>query len=77
MTEDALKSEAFHHATLKSESYRSIGLLCLLGALMIFALARGIATGERQLVVLQFVVLGSRHRSRSDDAASDQESASR
>src|SRR5688500_13957435 len=58
MTEDELKSDAFHQATLKSESYRNVGLLCLMGALMVFVLARGIATGERQLVVFQFIVLG-------------------
>ena len=58
MTEDALNSEAFHHATLKSESYRTIGMLCLLVALMIFALARGVATGQHQLVAFQFIVLG-------------------
>src|SRR5688572_18016979 len=57
MTQDALKSEGFHHATLKSESYRSIGLLCLLGALTVFAVARGVATRQVQLVVFQFIVL--------------------
>jgi serine phosphatase RsbU (regulator of sigma subunit) len=57
MTEAALKSEAFHHATLKSESYRVIGLLCLLGALLIFAVARGVATRQVQLVVFQLIVL--------------------
>jgi serine phosphatase RsbU (regulator of sigma subunit) len=58
MTADALTSEAFHHATLKSESYRTIGMLCLLVALMIFALARGVAIGQHQLVAFQFIVLG-------------------
>jgi serine phosphatase RsbU (regulator of sigma subunit) len=57
MPEAALQSEAFHHATLKSESYRVIGLLCLLGALLIFAVARGVATRQVQLVVFQFIVL--------------------
>jgi serine phosphatase RsbU (regulator of sigma subunit) len=57
MTEDALQSSAFHHATLKSESFRSIGLLCLVGALIIFAVARGVATRQVQLVVFQFIVL--------------------
>ena len=57
MTKDALKSEAFHHATLKSESYRTVGLLWLLGALTVFAVTRGIATGQVQLVVFQFIVL--------------------
>ena len=57
MTGDALESEAFQRAALTSESYRTIGLLCLLGALTIFVIARGVATGDLQLVVLQFVFL--------------------
>ena len=58
MSEVALKSQAFQRATLQSESYRTTGLLCLLGALAIFLLARGIATGDVTTVVLQFVFLG-------------------
>lgn len=57
MGEAAFKSKAFQRAALKSESYRSIGLLCLLSALTIFAIARGVAAGDLQLVVLQLVFL--------------------
>lgn len=56
MNEEALKSEAFQQAALTSESYRTTGLLCLLGALGIFVIARGIMTGD-VLVILQFVFL--------------------
>lgn len=57
MTQAALKSEAFQRAALTSESYRSTGLLCLLGALAIFVILRGIASGDVLVVVLQFVFL--------------------
>ena len=57
MSEDALKSEAFQRAALTSESYRSTGLLCLLGALAIFVIARGIASGDVWVVVLQSIFL--------------------
>ena len=58
MSEDALKSEAFRRAALTSESYRSTGVLFLLGALAIFVIARGIASGNSPLVILQFLFLG-------------------
>ena len=57
MSEAALKSQAFQRAALTSESYRTTGLLCLLGTLAIFVVVRGIATGDFLLVVLQFVFL--------------------
>ena len=57
MSREALTSKAFRHATLKSESYRSVGLLCLLGGLTIFVVVRGVATWAVQLVALQLVVL--------------------
>jgi len=57
MSDDALKSEAFQRAVLTSESYRSTGLLFLLGALAIFAIVRGFATSDIRIVVLQFVFL--------------------
>jgi len=53
MTEEALQSEAFHRAEITSESYRTTGLLCLLGALTIFAIARGIAIGDYLLLLVQ------------------------
>ena len=57
MTKDALKSEAFQRAALTSESYRTTSLLCLLGALAIFVIVRGIASGDVPIVVLQFAFL--------------------
>lgn len=57
MNEDALKSEAFQRAALTSESYRTTGLLCLLAALAIFVLVRGLAIGDFPVVILQFVFL--------------------
>lgn len=58
MTDGVLKSEAFHRATLQSESYRTAGLLCLLGALTIFIVARSFATGDLLILGLQLVFLG-------------------
>jgi serine phosphatase RsbU (regulator of sigma subunit) len=54
---DVLKSEAFQLAALKSESYRSVGLLILLGAFAIFVVARGIAFGAYPLLVAQLALL--------------------
>ena len=57
MSEATLKSEAFQRAALTSESYRSTGLLCFLGVLTIFVIARGLATGDLPVVVLQLLFL--------------------
>jgi serine phosphatase RsbU (regulator of sigma subunit) len=57
MSQDALKSEAFQRAVLTSEAYRSTGLIFLLGALAILAIARGLATGNSPIVVVEFVFL--------------------
>jgi serine phosphatase RsbU (regulator of sigma subunit) len=57
MSEVALKSEAFQRATLTSESYRTTGLLCLLGALAVFVIVRGLAAGDFLVVILQFIFL--------------------
>lgn len=53
MSEDGVQSEAFHRAEITSEAYRTTGLLCLLGALTIFVIARGIAIGDFLLLALQ------------------------
>src|SRR6185503_17981671 len=58
MNKDVLKSEAFQRAALKSESYRSAGLLILLGALVIFVIARGVAIGEYAILATQLLLLG-------------------
>src|SRR6185369_17300167 len=57
MIEDALKAEAFQRAVLTSESYRTTGLLFLIAALAIFAIARAYVTGDVQVAVLQVVFL--------------------
>ena len=57
MSETALESQAFQRAALRSESYRTTGLLFLLSALALFVIARGVATGAFLLTVLQFVFL--------------------
>ncbi|HSE32828.1 MAG TPA: PP2C family protein-serine/threonine phosphatase [Pyrinomonadaceae bacterium] len=58
MTKDVLKSEAFQRAALKSESYRSFGLLILLAVLAVFVVARGVALGEYAILAMQLVLLG-------------------
>jgi serine phosphatase RsbU (regulator of sigma subunit) len=58
MNKDVLKSDAFQRAALKSESYRSAGLLILLGALVIFVIVRGISIGEYAILATQLLLLG-------------------
>ena len=58
MSDKAVKSRAFQRASLQSESYRTAGLLCLLGVLTIFVVARGVSTGDLKVLILQFVFLG-------------------
>ena len=57
MSKDAIQSEAFHRATLKSESYRVTGFLVLLAAIAVFVVARAIATGQHLLLVFQGLFL--------------------
>ena len=57
MSEDALQSEAFHRAEITSEAYRTTGLLCLLGVLAIFVIARGLVIGDFLLLALQLAFL--------------------
>ena len=57
MNKDVVKSEAFQLAALESESYRSVGLLILLGAFAVFVVARGIALGAYSLLVAQLALL--------------------
>ena len=57
MTEDALKSNAFRLAALKSESYRLVGLLWLLSAMLLFVIARGAATEHYVFLAFQLVIL--------------------
>jgi len=53
---DALQSKAFQRASLKSESYRVVALLCILGAFLVFVILRGVATHNYLLLLVQAVV---------------------
>ena len=53
----ALQSRAFERASLKSESYRVVALLCVVGAITVFVVMRGVATGNYFLLIGQIVVL--------------------
>ena len=53
---DALQSRAFQRASLKSESYRVVALLCILGAFLVFVILRGLATHNYLLLFVQAVV---------------------
>ena len=57
MRDAAFKSSAFRNATLKSESYRSAALLCLLAALSVFVIVRGLAVQLHLLVAVQVLIL--------------------
>src|SRR5262245_21227362 len=57
MSAEKINSEALHRAVLTSESYRIIGFLCLLGALMIFVGVRSLLVGQPRLFLAQFLVL--------------------
>lgn len=60
MTESAnygLRSRALGRASLKSESYRVIALLCVLGAIAILVVVRGVVIGNYALLLGQIVVL--------------------
>jgi hypothetical protein len=57
MNTHSIQSEAFRRASLKSESYRIIGLLIVLCAVLAFAIARDVVTGEFRLLVTQALLL--------------------
>src|SRR5262245_48753218 len=57
MSIDSIQSRAFKRAALKSQSYRIIGLLCVLGGLFFFVIARGVITADRRLLSLQLLLL--------------------
>ena len=52
-----MQSRAFERASLKSESYRVIALLCVLGALALWVVIRGVVTQNYLLLVGQIVIL--------------------
>ena len=57
MSIEQTKSDAFYRATLNSEWYRIVGLLGVLGALMVYTVARGIMVSGFRLLWIQTVVL--------------------
>ena len=57
MGAEAVKSKAFERAALKSESYRVLGILILLAAMLLFVIARAIVTGKYLLVTIQAAIL--------------------
>jgi serine phosphatase RsbU (regulator of sigma subunit) len=57
MQEDSINSLAFQRAALKSESYRIVGVLCLLGLALVFVSVRDLAAGRMRLFVAQTVLL--------------------
>ena len=57
MSVKKIESKAFQRAVLTSESFRILGLLCLLGALLLYAIGKGLAAGRLQLLLIQTLVL--------------------
>ncbi|HXQ74614.1 MAG TPA: hypothetical protein VN844_29180, partial [Pyrinomonadaceae bacterium] len=55
--DDLLRSRAFERASLKSESYRIVALLCVLGAILVFIVIRGVAMQRYLLLGGQAIVL--------------------
>jgi serine phosphatase RsbU (regulator of sigma subunit) len=54
---EKIKSTAFQREALNSQSSRILGLLCLLGALTLYVIARGFAGQEMHLLQAQILVL--------------------
>jgi serine phosphatase RsbU (regulator of sigma subunit) len=57
MTIEQTESDAFYRATLNSEWYRIVGLLGVLGALLVYTLARGIMLGGFRVLWVQSLLL--------------------
>lgn len=57
MSAEHIESAAFYRATLNSEWYRIVGLLGVLGALLVYTVARGIWVGGFRLLWVQTAVL--------------------
>lgn len=55
--EPRIESQAFRRATLSSESYQIVWLLCILAALTLAVIARDVAAGKFRLLYAQLVVL--------------------
>ncbi len=57
MSKQQIESEAFRQATLKSESYRIMGLIALLIALAIYVIVRGFALGLWRVMAAETLLL--------------------
>lgn len=57
MSVEHIESDAFYRATLNSEWYRIVGLLAVLGALIVYTVARGIIVDGFRLLWVQTAVL--------------------
>jgi serine phosphatase RsbU (regulator of sigma subunit) len=57
MSTEKIRSRAFQRAALQSESRRTVGLLCLVGVLILFVIARDLAAREFGLLVAHVVLL--------------------
>ena len=57
MSDITMKAGAFRRAALDSESYRITGLLCVLGAMLLYAVARGVAAGQSRLFLAQTLLV--------------------
>ena len=55
MGEEAWRTRAFKRASLKSEAYRVVGLLCVLAGAAVFVLVRGVVTKQYLLLAAQLV----------------------
>jgi hypothetical protein len=57
MGAEAVKSKAFQRAALKSESYRVVAILILLGAMFLFVIARALLSTQYVLLAIQGSIL--------------------
>ena len=57
MSEKQIESGAFRQAALKSESYRIIGLIVLLGVMMLYVIARGTALQLWRVLIVETLLL--------------------
>ncbi len=58
MSVERIESEAFQRAALKSESYRILGLVGLLGALLLYVVVHGLAVLHLRLMLAEGLFLG-------------------
>ena len=56
MSADGIRSKAFRRAALKSESYRTLGVLVFLAALVIYGVVRGIVSQQFRLLLVTILI---------------------